>query len=156
MDTTPTINKSFVQKMSDFKINTSETYINVFLIVLAFVIVFNGFYQVLKLNSKIDDENLDGIKNESFLTSIMGYIMFYFGMSFILMFFVIPQIDKSQRFKDSLVYGGLFGALIYATFSFKNLADIEKWKFYPNVLTDIIWGFLYFTITAFFGSKFIA
>ncbi len=60
------------------------------------------------------------------------YILLIVGI----MFFVLPKANNSLQ---ALLYGGLFGGIVYGVYDFTNLAIIQGWPV-PISFIDMAWG----------------
>lgn len=67
--------------------------------------------------------------------AIIAYIFMVIG----LLIFCLPNINKKKRFKSSLIYGFLFGLVLYGVYDFTIASVIKKWDI-KTAIIDIIWG----------------
>ncbi len=93
---------------------------------------------------------------KSFTIRLLPIILFYIITAFGFYLFVLPNIRSNHLLYDSLIYGGIFGFILYSFYSFTIYALIEKWT--PLlVIVDIIWGFvigfIITYVTSFIQSK---
>src|SRR5210317_1520716 len=65
--------------------------------------------------------------------------MSYFLMVIGLVVFVLPNINKDNLLMDSLLYGGLFGVVLYGVYDLTAAAVINDWDMKLGLI-DIIWG----------------
>lgn len=56
-----------------------------------------------------------------------------------LMIFALPHVKKSQCVVDALVYGGLYGLVVYGVYSGTNYTVIQGWNMWL-LITDCLWG----------------
>ena len=77
----------------------------------------------------------------------LSYLMLAIG----LIFFVIPRIRPSHRLRDSLVWGGLLGVVVYGVYDFTAGAVLTHWDMSLATL-DVLWGGVLFAVAAFLGS----
>ena len=75
-------------------------------------------------------------------------LVFYFLFIAGLTFFVIYPLFQSEKWILSLLYGGFFGLVCYATYDLTNLATLKNWPI-KIVLIDLIWGTFVSGITSF-------
>ncbi len=54
----------------------------------------------------------------------ISYILLIVG----LLLFVIPKIRKTHRVRDSFLYGGGFGLVVFGVYDFTAAAVFEKWN----------------------------
>jgi len=55
--------------------------------------------------------------------------------------FVLPRVSNSSIFPSALVWGGLYGFVLYAVYDMTNYALIDKWPLRMSIV-DICWGIL--------------
>lgn len=80
--------------------------------------------------------------------AFVAYLLLALGLSM----FSLPKIRKEHIFRDSIVYGGLLGIIIYGVFDFTNLAIIQKYNL-KIALIDMFWGGILFTLSSFIAKK---
>ena len=80
--------------------------------------------------------------------AFVAYLLLALGLSM----FSLPKIRKEHIFRDSIVYGGLLGIIIYGVFDFTNLAIIQKYNL-KIALIDMFWGGILFTLSSFIVKK---
>ena len=56
-----------------------------------------------------------------------------------LMLLALPQVKKTQWLTDALLYGGLYGLIVYGVYSGTNYTVIQGWNMWLLV-TDCLWG----------------
>ena len=70
----------------------------------------------------------------------------YILMTLSIVVYVLPKIGNKYIIRDSILYGGLLGLIIYGIFDLTNLIVFKKYLL--NVaLMDIAWGTFLFSIT---------
>jgi len=79
--------------------------------------------------------------------AICAYILMVVG----LVVFVLPNIREDNKLKDSLIYGFLFGIVVYGVYDFTNNAIFKNWDT-KLAFIDIIWGGFVFFIASYIGS----
>jgi uncharacterized membrane protein len=78
----------------------------------------------------------------------------YILMTLSIVIYVIPKINKEHILRDSIIYGGLMGLIIYGIFDMTNLVVFKKYS--TNIaFIDITWGTFLFTITTLITKKLI-
>lgn len=78
----------------------------------------------------------------------------YILMTLSIVIYVIPKINKEHIIRDSIIYGGLMGLIIYGIFDMTNLVVFKKYS--TNIaFIDITWGTFLFTITTLITKKLI-
>ena len=94
------------------------------------------------------------IQGSELQVNLIGAVMAYILLATGIVFFVLPKIDTRDTktmIRDSFLYGGLFGIVLYGVFDFTNMAMFKNWSLNISVI-DTIWGFLLVSITAFLVS----
>lgn len=66
-------------------------------------------------------------------------ILFYFLYIAGLVFFAISPALREVDWVSSLLYGGFFGLVCYATYDLTNLATLKGWPM-KIVIFDLLWG----------------
>lgn len=69
------------------------------------------------------------------IPALIFYLIFVVG---IIIFAVLPGYT-SRNIWQSILLGGFFGMLSYATYDLTNLATLKKWPLSVTII-DIIWG----------------
>lgn len=62
--------------------------------------------------------------------------------------FVLPKISKQDALKDAILWGGLFGLIVYGIFDFTNHAIFPGWGLKVSIV-DMIWGGFVTTLAAY-------
>lgn len=78
---------------------------------------------------------------------ICAYTLMIIG----LVVFVLPNIRKDHELKDSMMYGFLFGIVLYGVYDFTNHAIFDKWNTKLAII-DILWGGFVYFIVAYISS----
>jgi len=79
--------------------------------------------------------------------AIYAYILMIVG----LVVFVLPNIRRGQELKDSLIYGFIFGIIVYGVYNFTNHAIFSKWDT-KIALIDMFWGGFVYFVASYVGS----
>jgi uncharacterized membrane protein len=95
----------------------------------------------------IEDIQVSSFKINS-SAAFVAYLLLALGLSV----YSIPNIKDKSLLKDSIIYGGLLGIIIYGVFDFTNLAIIRKYNL-KIALIDMFWGGILFTISAYISKK---
>lgn len=75
--------------------------------------------------------------------AIFAYLLMIIGLNL----FVLPNIRKNNKFRDSLKYGFIFGIIIYGIYDFTCATIFKNWNM-KLALIDIFWGgFVYFIVS---------
>ena len=53
--------------------------------------------------------------------------------------FVLPRVSQSSIFPSAIIWGGLYGFVLYAVYDMTNYALIDKWPLRMSIV-DICWG----------------
>ena len=64
-------------------------------------------------------------------------IIVYLALTLGILLFALPRANGSYTM--ALVWGGLFGVIVYGVYDFTNLATLANWPVYISVI-DAIWG----------------
>lgn len=83
-------------------------------------------------------------------SAFLAYALMVIGLNL----FVMPRIRKGHELEDSLMYGFVFGIILYGVYDFTAGAVLKKWNL-KLALIDIIWGGFVYFISAYIGSKFV-
>jgi uncharacterized membrane protein len=87
------------------------------------------------------------VQNTSMIVRFIPTVLAYVTIILPIVLFVIPKVSYLNRFRDSLLYGGILGACMYGMFSATNYALLKNWSL-KVMLLDTFWGaFLYFIVT---------
>lgn len=81
------------------------------------------------------------------LYAIAAYCLMIFG----LIWFVMKNIDNSEKLKTSAINGLAFGITLYGVYNTTAGAIFKNWR-WQIMLIDIIWGGCVFFISAYIGS----
>ena len=102
----------------------------------------NEQYRVQVKTIQKSDMKVNGI------AGVFAYLLMVLG----LIVFVLPQIRKDHAFVDSLIYGFLFGIVVYGVYDFTSAAVFKDWNM-SLALIDILWGGTVFFLSAYIASK---
>jgi uncharacterized membrane protein len=69
------------------------------------------------------------------LPAVIFYLIYVLGLVY---FVSLPAVEQMSLF-DSIINGGLFGAIAYSTYDLTNYATLRKWSLMVT-LVDIGWG----------------
>lgn len=69
------------------------------------------------------------------LPAVIFYLIYVLG----LVYFVSLPAARQMSLSDSIINGGLFGAIAYSTYDLTNFATLRKWSLMVT-LVDIGWG----------------
>lgn len=83
-------------------------------------------------------------------SAFLAYALMIIGLNL----FVMPRIRKGHELEDSLMYGFVFGIVLYGVYDFTAGAVLKKWNM-KLALIDVIWGGFVYFIAAYIGSKFV-
>ncbi len=65
--------------------------------------------------------------------------------------FALPRVDPANPVASSLLWGGLFGLVIYGVYDMTNMATLERWPV-RMVWIDICWGCFLCGVTTLFAA----
>jgi uncharacterized membrane protein len=119
-------------------------FIYVLLVVLLFVIDMSAIQLFFMKPYQNMLRNIN--PSRSFSIRIIPVILFYLLLALGLFVFVYPKISGNDWIEKSIIYGFLFGIIIYGFYSFTNYALIQNWDL-NIVIMDTLWGGVYISIT---------
>lgn len=111
-----------------------------FLSIFILFILLDAIY--LYLCSNIFSTAVKSISGKSLTSRYYSGVIVYIVLAIGVMVFVLPNIRTNSIMnivKDSVMYGGLFGLVTYATFDFTNHFMFEGWSLGISLL-DTTWG----------------
>lgn len=85
--------------------------------------------------------------SKAFTVRLIPAILFYILLTLGFMVFVYPKIWQTRE--NALLYGFLFGIVVYGFFSLTNYALLEKWDLNITIM-DTLWGGIFIAIAAIF------
>ena len=94
------------------------------------------------------------IQSSPLIPMISSAIAAYCLMIFGLCWFVMKNInadDPGEKARESFLYGGLFGLMVYGIYNFTAAAVFKNWSI-KTLIMDIIWGVIVYSLSAFIGS----
>ena len=65
--------------------------------------------------------------------------------------FALPRVDQANLVVSSLLWGGLFGLVVYGVYDMTNMATLERWPV-RMVWVDICWGCFLCGVTTLFAA----
>lgn len=95
---------------------------------------------------------IQSIQLSEFKPNTMYVFIPYVLMIFSILFFSLPNVRKENLFKDSLVYGGLLGLVIFGVYEFTNMSVFKNYNLHVAIF-DTLWGVTLFTIVTFLSKK---
>ena len=123
-----------------------------FTIILAFIIIDAPY---LYLNNQLYRNKVKAISGEpKFTTRYYSALIAYLALALGILVLVLPRIrtDKtSNMLMDSIIYGGIFGLVSYATFDFTMHFMFAGWDLGVSIM-DTLWGGVLCTLVAFIIS----
>lgn len=85
----------------------------------------------------------------------MTYIFLpYILMIISIVVFVLPLVKSETIGKDSILYGGLLGLIIFGIYEFTNMVIFKNYKFHIAIF-DTIWGIVLYSIVTFLTKTII-
>jgi len=116
------------------------------IILLVLDILWITFFMNKKYQTQI--KNIQGTEmNVNIMMALIAYTLMVFG----LIVFVLPNIRKGHELTDSLMYGFLFGIIVYGVYDFTNHALFKGWDT-KLAFIDILWGGFVYFIASYIGS----
>lgn len=68
-----------------------------------------------------------------------------------ILLFALPRVDPANLAASSLLWGGLFGLVVYGVYDMTNMATLERWPV-RMVWIDICWGCFLCGVTTLFAA----
>jgi len=65
--------------------------------------------------------------------------------------FALPRVDPANWMVSSLLWGGLFGLVVYGVYDMTNMSTLENWPV-KMVWVDICWGCFLCGVTTLFAA----
>ena len=65
--------------------------------------------------------------------------------------FALPRVDQANLVVSSLLWGGLFGLVVYGVYDMTNMSTLERWPV-RMVWIDISWGCFLCGVTTLFAA----
>ena len=96
----------------------------------------------LYLTSNIYSSIVKNISGKSLTNRYYSGAIVYIALAIGVITLVIPNIRTNSLMnivKDSIMYGGIFGLVAYATFDFTNHFMFEGWPLSVSIM-DTVWG----------------
>ena len=81
--------------------------------------------------------------------ALCSYLLMVLG----LIIFVNPNVTDT-KLQTSLLYGGMFGLVVYGVYDFTIAAVLTNWNISIAIL-DILWGIFVYSAAAYIGSMYI-
>lgn len=92
------------------------------------------------------DKMIPNIQVKKIQTDITATMFAYVFLLLGLVFIVLPNIDKDNKIQSSLIYGMIFGLVVYGVYGMTAKALLSSWTWEVTIL-DLVWGgILYFTV----------
>ena len=100
-----------------------------------------GIYMGKKYGIMIEKIQNSPMSGGKMIYAILAYSLMVVGLNI----FVLPRINPNDvKIKDCLIYGFLFGMILYGVYDFTCAAVLKDWDI-KLALIDILWGgFVYF------------
>ena len=95
---------------------------------------------------------IENIQMTPFRVKVYPIIIPYILMAFGIVRFVLPNVSEIHVLRDSFIYGGVLGLIIYGIFDFTNYSLISKYDINLSII-DILWGCILFTLTTYISKK---
>jgi uncharacterized membrane protein len=113
---------------------------------ITFLIVFMLYFLLdapyLYLTSNLYSTIVKNISGKTLSNRYYSGAIVYIALALGLITLVIPNIRTTSLkniIKDSIMYGGMFGFAVYATFDFTNHFMFEGWPLSVSIM-DTLWG----------------
>ena len=102
----------------------------------------------LYLMSNTYSRIVKNISGKSLTNRYYSGAIVYIALALGLITFVIPKVRTNSLMnivKDSIMYGGIFGLVVYATFDFTTHFMFEGWPLSISII-DTVWGSILSTL----------
>lgn len=102
----------------------------------------------LYLMSNTYSRIVKNISGKSLTNRYYSGAIVYIALALGLITFVIPKVRTNSLMnivKDSIMYGGIFGLVVYATFDFTTHFMFEGWPLSISII-DTVWGAILSTL----------
>jgi uncharacterized membrane protein len=102
----------------------------------------------LYLMSNTYSKIVKNISGKSLTNRYYSGAIVYIALALGLITFVIPKVRTNSLMnivKDSIMYGGIFGLVVYATFDFTTHFMFEGWPLSISII-DTVWGAILSTL----------
>lgn len=109
-------------------------------------------FDVIWLNIFMGDrynKMIPNIQNSPMVVKYWSAGCAYLLMVVGLLFFVLPNITERTSILVDMLYGGLFGLVVYGVYDFTAGAVFKNWDF-ELALCDIAWGVFVYALSALF------
>lgn len=115
----------------------------IFIILLFVVLIIDLPMVMLVFKPNLWNKTLQNIQgksnNKNNIHIIIGFILCYILIPLGIFLFVLPKIDKKQWIKSCILWGFLYGIIVYGIFDFTNLVLFEDYTLKLSII-DTIWG----------------
>ena len=114
------------------------------IIAIAILLILDGIW-ISAVMGKYYNTMIKKIQGSEMTVNKVCVVLAYSLMVAGLLLFVLPNTkDKKSLLRDSLIYGGLFGIILYGVYDFTAGAVFKDWDMKVAIL-DVAWGgFVYF------------
>ncbi len=99
---------------------------------------------VLFVMGKLYSPVIERIQGESMQVRAWSVVFSYLLMVVGLVAFVLPRV---HGYADAVLYGGLYGFILYGVYNFTVSAVIRKWS-NALILIDVAWGSFVYAVSA--------
>jgi uncharacterized membrane protein len=79
--------------------------------------------------------------------AVLVYLLLPLGI----VLFALPRVDPANLVASSLLWGGLFGLIVYGVYDMTNMSTLENWPV-RMVWVDICWGCFLCGVTTLFAA----
>ena len=118
------------------------------IIAIAILLILDGIW-ISAVMGKYYNTMIKKIQGSEMTVNKVCVVLAYSLMVAGLLLFVLPNTkDKKSLLRDSLIYGGLFGIILYGVYDFTAGAVFKDWDMKVAIL-DVAWGricILYFSL----------
>lgn len=121
------------------------------IIAIVLLLILDGIWLSVYMGEKykLQVETIQGSEMQvKTWSASLSYILMIIG----LLVFVLPKTNnKKTLLRDSILYGGLFGLVVYGIYDFTAGAVLKDWDM-KLAIVDILWGGFVYTLSVYLSG----
>jgi uncharacterized membrane protein len=120
------------------------------IIAIVLLLILDGIWLTVYMGEryKLQVEAIQGSEmHVKVWSASLSYILMIVG----LLVFVLPKTNKKTLLRDSILYGGLFGLVVYGIYDFTAGAVLKDWDM-KLAIVDILWGGFVYTLSVYLSG----
>jgi len=125
------------------------TFQTVFAVVLTFLVADGLWLGWIRKNFYASEINR--IQGSEMKVRLGSALVSYILMVVAVVILSIPRVKCETRFRDSVLYGGVLGLVIYGIYNATNYATLRKYSL-EYFITDTLWGVFIMALATYMGS----